>query len=82
PPYRFVDEMRRGPYRYWRHLHTFQEQDGGTNVIDQVDYGVPGGALVNWLLVRRDLQQIFTFRCETLKQRFGGTNSTADSEHG
>lgn len=26
PPFRFTDEQRRGPYRLWRHTHTFEEK--------------------------------------------------------
>jgi ligand-binding SRPBCC domain-containing protein len=46
PPHRFVDEQRRGPYRAWRHEHTFTAQDGGTLVGDRVRYAVLGG---RWL---------------------------------
>lgn len=66
PPYRFVDTQLRGPYRLWRHLHTFEEHDGGTLVKDVVDYAVPGGFLVERWLVRGDLQRIFTFRRDRL----------------
>lgn len=70
PPYGFVDEQRRGPYRLWRHEHTFAETEAGTLVEDQVDYAVPGGWLVHQLFVRGDLEQIFGFRSEKLREIF------------
>lgn len=71
PPYRFVDEQRRGPYRLWRHTHEFEERDGGTLCRDRVEYAVPGGALVDWLLVRRDVKRIFDYRAQVLREYFG-----------
>ena len=53
PPYRFMDLQLKGPYRHWEHEHTFREADGGTVVGDTVHYSVPGGSLVNRLLVKR-----------------------------
>lgn len=70
PPHEFADEARRGPYRFWRHTHRFEPRDGGTRVIDELHYGVPGGALVNWLFVGRDLRKIFTFRHQVLAKVF------------
>ncbi|MCC7343829.1 MAG: SRPBCC family protein [Deltaproteobacteria bacterium] len=70
PPFRFVDEQRRGPYRRWIHQHLFTERDGGTQVDDLVEYAVLGGALVNRLLVRRDLDSIFAYRCRMLQEIF------------
>ncbi len=80
PPLRFVDEQVRGPYRSWRHLHTFEDQPGpgglpGTLVVDQVDYSVPGGAVVHKLLVRGQLLQIFAFRHEKMIEIFGEARS-------
>jgi ligand-binding SRPBCC domain-containing protein len=72
PPDRFVDEQRRGPYRLWRHEHTFEELDGGTLVRDRVRYEVPGGGLVDRVLVRRDLDRIFSFRREAIARLLGG----------
>ena len=70
PPYQFVDEQLVGPYRLWRHQHTFDEADGTTICRDRVDYSVPGGALVHWLIVTRDLRKIFEYRREALSQIF------------
>lgn len=71
PPRRFVDEQRRGPYRVWIHEHQFKAVNGGTLASDLVQYAVPGGALVNWLFVRRDVQRIFEFRRLKLLEIFG-----------
>lgn len=70
PPFRFVDEQLRGPYRYWRHEHTFEEQDGDTIARDQVDYSVPGGVLIHWLMVKSDVRRIFEYRSQILGRRF------------
>jgi ligand-binding SRPBCC domain-containing protein len=70
PPYSFADESRRGPYKFWRHQHCFEACDGGTRVVDDPHYDVPGGALVHWLMVRRDVQKIFEYRQQTLLQIF------------
>lgn len=37
---------------------------------DAVNYGVPGGALIHALLLRRDIQSIFRFRQQALKEIF------------
>ena len=70
PQRRFVDEQRRGPYRFWRHEHLFEQVEGGTRVIDRVHYDVWGGALINRLLVQRDLYKIFSFRSAALTAKF------------
>ena len=72
PPCRFVDRQLRGPYRLWHHEHRFEERDGGTNVIDEVEYAVWGGALAVNLGVRRDIERIFAFRRARLIEIFGG----------
>lgn len=71
PPFRFVDCQLRGPYRLWRHLHTFEEQDGGTLVRDRVDYATPSGRLIHWLVVRPDLERIFTYRHRKMLELMG-----------
>ena len=70
PPYRFVDEQIRGPYRQWIHEHTFEARDGGTLARDRVRYAVPFDFLAHRWLVRPDIERIFRFRAEALRRRF------------
>jgi len=35
PPRYFADEQESGPYKYWRHVHTFDEVDGGALMRDR-----------------------------------------------
>jgi ligand-binding SRPBCC domain-containing protein len=66
PPHRFVDRQLRGPYRDWRHEHTFAAGGpGGTLMRDRVEYSLPLGPLgrlADAVLVRRDLARIFDHR--------------------
>ena len=71
PPGRFVDVQLWGPYTLWHHTHTFVERDGGTLCRDEVRYRPRGGALMNWLFVRRDVERIFDYRRERLTEIFG-----------
>ena len=70
PPFRFVDVQLRGPYSLWHHAHTFDERDGGTLCGDHVRYRPRGGALIHWLFVRRDVERIFQYRQQRLKELF------------
>ncbi|MBP1624973.1 MAG: cyclase/dehydrase, partial [Acidobacteria bacterium] len=70
PPLKFVDDQVKGPYRLWHHEHTFEKKDGGTLVRDHVDYAVPGGLLVQKLMVRREVERIFDFRRRKLAEIF------------
>ncbi|NUP90719.1 MAG: SRPBCC family protein [Candidatus Sumerlaeia bacterium] len=70
PPHRFVDEQRKGPYHLWRHEHLFEPQAGGTRCVDHVDYAHRGGRLIHRFLVRPDVEAIFRFRQERLRERF------------
>jgi ligand-binding SRPBCC domain-containing protein len=71
PPHRFVDSQRRGPYRFWRHEHTFVPSRGGTLVCDDVHYSILGGRVIHRFFVRSDLESIFEFRHQRLRERFG-----------
>jgi ligand-binding SRPBCC domain-containing protein len=51
-------------------VRTFAKQDGGTLAGDRVQYAVWGGALVDKLVIRRDVERIFDYRKQTLTAMF------------
>ncbi len=69
----FVDEQRFGPYRFWHHLHRFEETDDGVRMLDLVHYrlyGGPAAAPLHRWLVRPRLEAIFNHRRQVLGARF------------
>ncbi|MFT4235665.1 MAG: SRPBCC family protein [Microbacterium sp.] len=44
-PRRFVDEQVRGPFKRWHHEHLFEETDGGTRMVDRIDFASPLGPI-------------------------------------
>lgn len=45
-PYEYVDEMLKGPFKKWRHLHRFHATNQKqTQVIDIVDFELPYGSI-------------------------------------
>ncbi len=70
PPYAFADEQRRGPYRLWRHTHTFDETESGVVIRDSVEYAIWGGGLVNKFFVHPDIEKIFAYRATQLDEIF------------
>lgn len=74
PPHGFVDEQRVGPYRRWFHLHRFVARDGGTEVVDEIEYEAPLGPLARLIepaLVAPRLRKIFDYRARVIGERFG-----------
>jgi ligand-binding SRPBCC domain-containing protein len=74
PPRRFRDEQRRGPYAQWLHTHTFEEEDGGTMVRDEVRYRLRGPSalarVINRVMVAPDTRAIFEYRRQALTRIF------------
>lgn len=67
----FVDTQVRGPFRSWRHEHTFEILGNGRTAIrDRVEYRVPGGWPIHRLFVRRDLSSIFRYRQQKVLEIF------------
>lgn len=70
----FIDEQKRGPYRYWQHQHFFKPIPGGTEMSDIVNYELPGwflGDLISNLLIKDDLKELFDYRRSKIIERFG-----------
>ena len=69
----FVDEQRFGPYSFWHHKHFFKKVEGGIEMTDIVDYGLPLGILgqiANSIYVEQKLQGIFDYRNEVIHKLF------------
>ncbi len=62
PPERFTDIQLAGPYRSWRHLHTFEATPGGTLLGEEVSYRIPVEAALAERLINRQLDEIFSYR--------------------
>lgn len=71
PPDGLAYEQTRGPFRRFLHRQEYRPVEGGTLVVDRLEYAVFGGALVARLLVAPDLRRLFTARAERLRRAFG-----------
>lgn len=75
PPETFTDTQIIGPYDFWEHLHTFEEVSEGTLMEDIVTYRLPFGplgTLAHHLLIRKQLQDIFTYRAMRIEEWASG----------
>nr|MBN2278685.1 SRPBCC family protein [candidate division Zixibacteria bacterium] len=73
PPYKFVDEQLKGPYKSWHHTHMFIEKPGGTLVIDEVRYAIinsPLDSIMHVLYIKKRLNEVFDYRMRKLKRKF------------
>jgi len=69
----FVDEQRVGPYALWHHQHFIAEVNGGVHMRDIVTYSPPFGfigRLLNGLVIRSKLTEIFEYRRQRLEKLF------------
>ena len=70
----FIDEQRFGPYALWLHKHFFKEIPGGVEMTDFLHYAVPLGfigRLANAIVVKGQIDTIFSYRYKLLEERFG-----------
>jgi ligand-binding SRPBCC domain-containing protein len=69
----FIDEQRFGPYALWHHKHFFEPTENGTKMTDLVHYALPLGFLgriMNALVVKNKLKEIFDYRCVKVDEMF------------
>lgn len=69
----FIDEQRKGPYRMWHHEHHFREVKEGVLMTDKLYYDIGFGFLghlAGKVWVDAQVQKIFSFREEKLKELF------------
>ena len=80
PPFGFVDEQVRGPYRLWRHAHRFYDTGEGTVIEDTVHYRLPFGPFGGFFhpLVRLQLKRIFRFRQSAVRCCLLGTDGRSE----
>lgn len=75
PQKQFADYQLKGPYKYWKHVHSFEEmEDGKVLMTDVVTYALPMGILgqfAHWLFVKRQLKGIFDYRIKVVDEVFG-----------
>lgn len=71
PPATFTDEMVRGPFRRFRHVHTFESREGGTWMADRFDYTSPfgvAGKLADAVFLRSYMERLLLRRNQYVKQ--------------
>jgi len=69
----FIDEQRFGPYTLWHHKHFFEPEGDGVKMTDVVHYALPlgfVGRIMNTLVVKNKLKQIFNYRVVAVDKIF------------
>ena len=69
----FIDVQRFGPYTLWHHKHFFEPVENGVIMTDLVHYALPLGfigCMLNALVVKNKLKEIFEYRAEKIKEIF------------
>lgn len=73
PGRRFIDLQVEGPYKLWKHTHSFRTINGSVEVRDDVKYVLPFGflgTLAHTLIIKNQLRKIFDYRENMLKHIF------------
>ena len=86
PESRFEDTQTKGPYREWRHIHSFEALGSDRTLMrDRVEYSLPLGLLgrlVHWLGVRAMLEKIFEYRAQAIEELLSASNRSEAADPG
>lgn len=69
----FVDVQTEGPYKLWKHRHSFKAIGGGVEMTDELEYQLPYGfigKIAHALFIRKQVEKIFIFRYQKLRDMF------------
>ncbi|MGI8656596.1 MAG: SRPBCC family protein [Pyrinomonadaceae bacterium] len=69
-PHMFTDEMQSGAFKHLRHKHTFEARDGGTFLIDELDFASPFsviGNIVDWLFLENYMKRFLVLHNDYIK---------------
>lgn len=67
----FTDTQIRGPFKLWKHKHTFTASEIGVLMTDHIQYSITFpllDAILNRLFVRKRLKAIFDYRYQILNK--------------
>ena len=83
PEESFVDVQLSGPYKLWRHTHTFTKLGNDrTLMVDRVEYALPGDAFArpaHALFVSPILKRIFDYRGRMIDRMLAPSDVSAKS---
>ena len=74
----FVDQQILGPYKFWHHQHILIETKDGILMHDIISYIPPYGIfgnILNFLFIRKKINQIFDYRKSELDKIFNKNRS-------
>lgn len=76
---KFVDVQKEGPMDFWQHQHKFIPEGNHCQLVDQIDFTLPGGEVAEMLLeswVKARLQDMFDYRHKITRQYCVSSNAT------
>jgi ligand-binding SRPBCC domain-containing protein len=69
----FTDQQMKGPYKLWKHIHTFEDRGDHVMMTDDLTYALPLGflgSIAHSLFVKNRLEEIFDYRYDKAEELF------------